>query len=58
MKVIQLSLVNDTALKNSAEFVNEAKTWDTSTDEIQVSFDIAAMYPSIPIKKAIEMIML
>ena len=44
-------------IKNSADFVNEAKRWDITPREIQASFDIVAMYPSIPIKKAIDIIM-
>ena len=57
VKVIQPTLVNDNTIKNTAEFVKEAKQWKISQREIQVSFDIVAMYPSIPIKKAIDVIM-
>ena len=57
VKVIQPSLINDTTIKNSAEFVKEAKTWQISPREVQVSFDVVAMYPSIPVKKAIEVMM-
>ena len=57
VKVIQPTLINDTTIKNSAEFVKEAKQWNISPREIQVSFDVVAMYPSVPIKKAIVVIM-
>ena len=56
-KVIQPTLVNNTTIKNSTEFVKEAKSWKISPREVQVSFDVVAMYPSIPIKKAIAVIM-
>jgi len=57
VKLIQPILKNDISVKNSAVFVNEAKTWDITPREIQVSFDIVAMYPSIPVNKAIDVIM-
>ena len=40
-------------IRNSTTFVNEAKTWIISPAEIQVSFDVVALYPSVPIKNAI-----
>ena len=45
------------SLKNSKQFVDEAKSWEISPDEIQVSFDVVALYPSIPVKKAIDDLM-
>ena len=42
--------------KNSAEFVNEAKTWKISLTEIQVSYDVVNLYPSVPLDKAIDVI--
>ena len=39
-------------IKNSKSFVDEAKNWVISPNEIQVSYDVVALYPSIPIKKA------
>ena len=44
-------------IKNATEFVEEAKQWQVSPREVQVSFDVVAMYPSVPIKKAIVVIM-
>ncbi|XP_065680493.1 ankyrin-1-like [Hydra vulgaris] len=42
-------------LLNSSSFVNEAKSWVISPNEIQVSFDVIALTP-IPIDKAIPVI--
>ena len=44
-------------IKNSKAFVNEAKTWNIGQDEIQVSYDVVALYPSVPVKKAIDNLM-
>ena len=32
---------------NSSSFVNEAATWETTQEEIQVSYDFINLYPSI-----------
>ena len=37
---------------NSSSFVNEEARWETTQEEIQVSYDIINLYPSIPIEKA------
>ena len=42
---------------NSSSFVNEAATWETTQEEIQVSNDVTNLYPSIPIHKAITVLM-
>ena len=58
VKIIQPTLSkNETTVKNSRSFVEEAKTWSISPDEVQVSFDVVALYPSIPVKKAIDNLM-
>ena len=44
-------------MENSAEIVKEAKQWTISPREVQVSFEVVAMYPSVPIQKAICVIM-
>ena len=41
---------------NSSSFVNEAATWETTQKEIQVSYDVINLYPSIPIDKAITVL--
>ncbi|XP_065678453.1 uncharacterized protein LOC136093394 [Hydra vulgaris] len=44
---------NNTHLKNSQQFVNLANSWNIDKDEIQVSYDIINLYPSVPVKEAI-----
>ena len=44
---------NETRLKNSATFVEKARNWDISPTEVQVSYDVVNLYPSVPINKAI-----
>ena len=41
---------------NSSSFVNEAATWETTQEEIQVSYDVINLYPSISIDKAITVL--
>ena len=41
---------------NPSSFVNEAATWETTQNEIQVSYDVINLYPSIPIDKAITVL--
>ncbi len=48
---------NLTRVKNSSTFAEEAKDWEIAKDEIQVSYDVVNLYPSIPISKATEVIM-
>ena len=48
---------NDTRLKNSSTFVNKARDWEISEDEIQVSFDVVNLYPSIPLKEGTDTIL-
>ena len=48
---------NLTRVKNSSTFAAEAKEWTISPDEIQVSYDVVNLYPSVPISKAIKIIM-
>ena len=58
VKLIQPTLnKNSTRITNSTSFVCEAKSWNIEVNEIQVSYDVVALYPSIPISKAIKAIM-
>ena len=41
---------------NSLSFVNEAATWETTQEEIQVLYDVINLYSSIPIHKAITVL--
>ena len=54
VNIIQPTLdKNEVRLKNSSAFVQRAKNWSISESEVQVSYDVVNMYPSIPIKEAI-----
>lgn len=48
---------NASRLKNSLSFVQEAKTWSIEPDEVQVSFDVVNLYPSVPVKEATTVIL-
>ena len=48
---------NEIRLTNTASFVDKAKNWDISPSEVQVSFDVVNLYPSVPINKAILVMM-
>ena len=41
---------------NSSSFVNEAKNWLVKTNEVQVSYDIINLYPSVPINKVLDVL--
>ena len=57
VKIIQPLLKrNETRLKNSSTFVDLSKTWTIDPNEVQVSFDVVNLYPSVPIKKAIDIV--
>ena len=43
-------------ISNSLSFVNEAKNWLIKRDEVEVSYDIINLYPSIPINKALNVL--
>ena len=47
---------NETRLKNSSTFVDTSKNWTIDPDEVQVSFDVVNLYPSVPIKQAIDIV--
>ena len=40
---------------NSSSSVNEAATWETTQEEIQVSYDAINFFPSTPIDKAMTL---
>lgn len=57
VKIIQPTLnKHPHRIVNSTSFVNEAKEWDIDPDEVQVSYDAVNLYPSVPIDKAIDVI--
>ena len=43
-------------ITNSSSFVNEAKNWLITRNEVQVSYDIINLYPSVPINKALNVL--
>ena len=46
--IIQATLnKNQHKVSNSRSFVSEAQTWKIEPDEIQVSYDVTNLYPSI-----------
>lgn len=47
---------NENQVINSTSFENEAKTWNTNRLEIQVSYDVVNLYLSVPIDKAIAVL--
>ena len=47
---------NSTRLPNSRKFVSLAKEWDIDPSEVQVSYDVVNLYPSIPIEAACEIV--
>ena len=58
VKIIQPTLSkSEISVKNSRTFVEEAKSWSINPNEVQVSYDVVALYPSVPIKKAIANLM-
>ena len=49
VEIIQPTLnKNKHRLMNSSSFVNEAATWETTQEEIQVSYDVINLYPLYP----------
>ena len=53
VKIIQHTLnKNKGRLKNSASFIEKAKDWNISPTEVQVSYDVVNLYPSVPLREA------
>ena len=48
---------NPTRLKNTAAFIEEAKNWSISPTEVQVSYDVVNLYPTVPLKKATDVVL-
>ena len=56
--IIQLTLnKNQHKVEISKSFMSQAQTWKIEPNEIQVSYDVTNLYPSIPIDKAIDVIL-
>ena len=43
-------------ITDSSSFVNELKSWLINRDEIQVSYDIINLYPSVPVNKTLDVL--
>ena len=43
-------------ITNSSSFANEAKDWLVKRNEVQVSYDIVNLYLSVPINKALDVL--
>lgn len=57
VKIIQPTLnKNETRLKNSQTFVETSKAWTIESEEVQVSYDVVNLYPSVPVKEATDII--
>ena len=57
VKIAQNTLnKNPNRVKNTQTFVEEAKTWEIGKDEVQVSYDVVNLYPSIPVKEATDVL--
>ena len=57
VKMIQPTLnKNKHRVLNSSIFVEKAKEWNISPSEIQTSFDVVNLHPSVPIDEAVAVI--
>ena len=57
VEIIQPTLnKNINRVINSYTFVKEAKTWEIYQDEVQVSYDVVNLYPSVPVDEAINVL--
>ena len=57
VKLIQPTLnKNQTRLRNSETFVNQAKNWTIEADEVQIYYDVVNLYPSVPVKETTDVI--
>ena len=55
VEIIQPTLnKNNNKIQNSTSFVHEAKDWKIEPTEIQVSYDVVNLYPSVPLDRKIE----
>ena len=57
VEIIQPTLnKNEYKVTNSTTFVEEAKQWRIEPTEVQVSYDIVNLYPSVPVNKALDVL--
>ena len=57
LALIQLTLnKSNNKIKNSTSFVQQAKDWKIEPTEIQASYDVVKLYPSVPLDRSIQVI--
>ena len=57
VELIQTTLNKSTyKISNSSSFVNEAINWLITRNEVQLLYDIINLYPSVPINKALDVL--
>ena len=47
---------SDNKFQNSTSFVHEANNWKTEPNEIQLSYDVVDLYPSVSLDRSIQFI--
>ena len=54
-EIIQLTLnKNNNKIQNPTSFVDEAKDWKIEPTDLQVSYDVVNLYPSVPLDRSIQ----
>ena len=56
VEIIQPTLNKNNKIQNSTSFVHEAKDWKIEPTEIQVSYDVVNIYPSVPLDRSIQVV--
>ena len=57
VEIIQPTLnKSNNKIQNSTSFIHEAKDWKIEPTEIQVSYDVVNLYPSVPLDRSIQVI--
>ena len=57
IEIIQPTLnKNNNKIQTSTSFVHEVKDWKIELTEIQVSYDVVNLYPSVPLDRSIQVI--
>ncbi|XP_072160566.1 uncharacterized protein [Bemisia tabaci] len=53
---LQLGPINSMSVKNSNQFINEVQDTKISEDQVMVSFDVESLFPSVPIRKTLDIL--
>ena len=55
LEIIQPTLnKNNNKIQNSTSFVHKAKDWKIGPTDLQVSYDVVNLYPSVPLDRSIQ----